>query len=50
LGITGWRHPAVAPWPELDNRRRVLALGMVLLLVLTFAGSPIVGQGWLTAK
>lgn len=47
LGITGWRHPAVAPWPQLDKRRRGLAVVAVLLLVLTFVPAPILGQGWL---
>jgi hypothetical protein len=50
LGITGWRHPAVAPWPELDPRRRILAVGIVVLLSLTFVAAPIVGQGWLSMK
>jgi membrane-associated protease RseP (regulator of RpoE activity) len=46
LGVTGWRHPAVPAWPELDGRRRVLSLVPVLLLVLTFVPAPILGQGW----
>ena len=50
LGITGWRHPAVAPWPELDAGRLALTVGVVLLLVLTFVPAPIVGQGWLQLK
>jgi membrane-associated protease RseP (regulator of RpoE activity) len=46
LGVTGWRHPPVPAWPELDSRRRVLALVPVLLLALTFVPAPILGQGW----
>ena len=46
LGVTGWRHPAVPAWPELDPRRRVMSLVPVLLLVLTFVPAPILGQGW----
>ena len=50
LGFTGWRHPAVAPWPGLDSRRSALTIVVVALLVLTFVPAPIVGQGWLLAK
>jgi len=50
LGITGWRHPAVAPWPALSARRLALTIGAVLLLVLTFVPAPIVGQGWLQPR
>jgi membrane-associated protease RseP (regulator of RpoE activity) len=50
LGVTGWRHPPVAPWPELDRGRWVLTLVVLALLVLTFLPAPIVGQGWLSPK
>ncbi|HZD30846.1 MAG TPA: site-2 protease family protein [Candidatus Angelobacter sp.] len=50
LGITGWRHPAVALWPELDGRRRMLAVGVIVLLALTFVAAPIIGQGWISLK
>jgi membrane-associated protease RseP (regulator of RpoE activity) len=43
LGFTGLRHPNVPKWPPLDRNRRVLALVAVLMLVLTFALSPIRG-------
>jgi membrane-associated protease RseP (regulator of RpoE activity) len=46
LGVTGWRHPPVPAWPELDSRRRTLALIPVILLVLTIVPAPILGQGW----
>ena len=46
LGVTGWRHPPVPPWPELDSRRRVLSVVPVILLVLTIVPAPILGQGW----
>ncbi len=47
LGFTGWRHPAVPAWPELDGGRRKLALVAILLLALTFCPQPFLGQGWL---
>jgi Zn-dependent protease len=50
LGVTGWRHPPVAPWPALDNRRRALSLVAVALLLLTWVPAPILGQGWLFTK
>ena len=43
LALTGWRHPRVPPWPELDSRRRQFALVGLLILVLTFALAPIRG-------
>ncbi len=43
LGFTGLRHPNVPKWPPLDRNRRALALVAVLMLVLTFALSPIRG-------
>jgi membrane-associated protease RseP (regulator of RpoE activity) len=46
LGVTGWRHPAVAPWPNLDPRRRAISLVAVALLLLTIVPAPILGQGW----
>jgi Zn-dependent protease len=41
LRITGMRHPAVAEWPGIGSGRRWLALGALLMLVLTFAYQPI---------
>jgi Zn-dependent protease len=46
LGVTGWRHPPVAPWPELDSRRQRLSLVAVALLALTIVPAPILGQGF----
>jgi len=46
LGVTGWRHPPVPPWPELDSRRRLLSVVPVILLALTIVPAPILGQGW----
>lgn len=43
LALTGWRHPRVPAWPELDPRRRQFALVALLLLVLTLAISPFHG-------
>ncbi len=50
LAATGWRHPAVAPWPGLDKRRWALTMVALALLALTFLPAPIVGQGWLLTK
>ena len=44
LGFTGLRHPNVPKWPPLDRNRRALALLAVLMLVLTFALAPILGN------
>lgn len=46
LGVTGWWHPPVAPWPELSPRRRLMAVMALGLLVLTFVPAPMLGQGW----
>ena len=46
LGVTGWRHPPVAPWPGLDSRRLWLSLVSVILLALTIVPAPILGQSW----
>jgi len=40
LRVTG-RHPAVAGWPAIGTGRRWLALGALLMLVLTFTYLPI---------
>jgi membrane-associated protease RseP (regulator of RpoE activity) len=40
LGVSGLRHPQVAPWPHLDTRRRLLALVALALLILTFVPIP----------
>jgi membrane-associated protease RseP (regulator of RpoE activity) len=47
LAVTGWRHPAVPPWPELGPKRERLSVLALLLLMLTFVPTPILGQGWL---
>jgi membrane-associated protease RseP (regulator of RpoE activity) len=41
LLLTGWRHPEVPPWPTLDRKRRLLALGALLLLLLCVTPVPI---------
>jgi membrane-associated protease RseP (regulator of RpoE activity) len=46
LGVTGWRHPPVAPWHELDVTRRRMSLVPLVLLALTLVPAPILGQGW----
>ena len=46
LGVTGWRHPPVPAWPELDSRRRMLSVVPVILLALTIVPAPILDQGW----
>lgn len=46
LGVTGWRHPPVAPWPELAATRRRMSLVPLVLLALTLVPAPILGQGW----
>ena len=46
LAVTGWRHPAVPPWPELGPKRKRLSVLALLLLILTFVPAPILGQGW----
>jgi len=48
LGVTGWSHPRVPPWPGLSTARRRLSWLALLLLVLTIVPAPIVGQGWLS--
>jgi membrane-associated protease RseP (regulator of RpoE activity) len=42
LGFTGMRHPNVPVWPPLKNRRALVGVA-VLMLVLTFALAPIRG-------
>jgi membrane-associated protease RseP (regulator of RpoE activity) len=45
LRLTG-RHPPVPEFPELDRKRKLLALFALLMLVLTFAYNPLPGSGW----
>lgn len=45
LKLTG-RHPPVPEYPELDNRRKLLALLALLMLVLAIAYNPFPGSGW----
>jgi membrane-associated protease RseP (regulator of RpoE activity) len=42
LRITS-QHPAVPPWPELDGKRKALAVVALLILLLTFAYNPLPG-------
>ena len=46
LGVTGWRHPPVPAWPELDAARRRVSVVPLVLLALTLVPAPILGQGW----
>jgi membrane-associated protease RseP (regulator of RpoE activity) len=46
LRLTG-RHPPVPEFPELDGKRKLLALFALLMLVLTFAYEPFRGSGWI---
>jgi membrane-associated protease RseP (regulator of RpoE activity) len=50
LGVTGWWHPPVAPWPELSPARRLMAVVALALLVLTFVPAPMLGQGWFSGN
>jgi membrane-associated protease RseP (regulator of RpoE activity) len=43
LGLTGWRHPNVPKWPDLDSKRRRLTLVALLMLLLTFVLAPVHG-------
>src|SRR5208283_1298746 len=43
LAFTGWRHPRVPPWPDLDAGRRQFVLAALFILALTFALAPIRG-------
>jgi membrane-associated protease RseP (regulator of RpoE activity) len=43
LAFTGWRHPRVPPWPDLDVGRRQFAVAALFILALTFALAPIRG-------
>jgi len=47
LRVSGMRHPAVAEWPDITPGRRWLALFALIMLVLTFAFSPIGPQSLL---
>lgn len=40
LGVSGMRHPQVAPWPHMDARRKWLGLFALAMLVLTFVPIP----------
>jgi membrane-associated protease RseP (regulator of RpoE activity) len=42
LRVTG-SHPPVPAWPELDGKRKLLALFALVMLVLTFAYNPLPG-------
>jgi membrane-associated protease RseP (regulator of RpoE activity) len=45
LGVSGFRHPQVPPWPHLDRKRKIFALAALLMLILTFHPMPIM-EGW----
>ncbi|HEV3037553.1 MAG TPA: site-2 protease family protein [Candidatus Angelobacter sp.] len=45
LKLTG-RHPPVPEFPELDDKRKLLALFALLMFVITFAYDPFPGSGW----
>ncbi len=40
LTISGMRHPNVDPWPELDPKRRLLAIVALVMLVVTITPIP----------
>jgi membrane-associated protease RseP (regulator of RpoE activity) len=40
LGISGFRHPQVAPWPHIDRRRKLLGLLALAMLILSFVPIP----------
>jgi membrane-associated protease RseP (regulator of RpoE activity) len=48
LFLSGLRHPRVSPWPGLDGKRKLLALGALAMLIVTIAISPFSfpGMGW----
>src|SRR5205807_9832219 len=41
LRLSGMRHPAVPPYPEISRGRRWLAIAAIVMLALTFAPAPI---------
>ena len=43
LGFTGMRHPNVPQWPDIGPQRRWLAVGAVIMLVLTLVLAPFHG-------
>ncbi|HKW19667.1 MAG TPA: site-2 protease family protein [Terriglobales bacterium] len=45
LRLSGMRHPSVPVWPEIDRRRRWLAIFAIVMLVLTFSYIPISPAG-----
>lgn len=45
LRVSGMRHPTVPVWPEIGTGRRWLAVFALLMLVLTFAYSPVSATG-----
>lgn len=40
LGVSGFRHPQVAPWPHIDRRRKLLGLLALAMLILSFVPIP----------
>jgi hypothetical protein len=38
-------HPPVPNWPDLDGKRKLVAIFGLLMLVLTFAYNPLPGNG-----
>ena len=48
LFISGLRHPRVSLWPDLDGKRKLLALFALAMLILTIVPAPfrLAGIGW----
>jgi membrane-associated protease RseP (regulator of RpoE activity) len=44
LMFFGMRHPQVAPYPELDAKRKLLALFALLMFIVTFTAAPLPGS------
>ncbi len=40
LGVSGMRHPQVAPWPHINTGRKLLGLLAAAMLILTFVPIP----------
>ncbi len=46
VGLTGMRHPQTIPWPGLDNKRKLLAVLALGMLILTFVAAPLQQTVW----
>ncbi len=40
VSVSGIRHPQVPPWPHLGGRRKLVALAVLAMLILTFVPEP----------